>query len=69
MKIPVVIVSRCFNGFVDPVYGYEGGGKHLKELGIIFSNGLNGQKARIKLMVILHLYQDDMTELQKLFDI
>ena len=27
--------------------------KQLKELGAIFSNGLNGQKARIKLLIAL----------------
>ncbi|MFK2824234.1 asparaginase [Bacillus sp. B190/17] len=52
-NIPIVLVSRCFNGIVQDVYGYEGGGKHLKELGVIFSNGLNGQKARIKLLMAL----------------
>jgi L-asparaginase len=51
--IPVVMVSRCYNGYVQDLYGYEGGGKQLKELGIIFCNGLNGQKARIKLIVAL----------------
>lgn len=50
--LPVVIVSRCYNGYVEDVYGYEGGGKQLRELGCIFSNGLNGQKARIKLLVL-----------------
>ncbi|MEH7345338.1 asparaginase [Bacillus sp. JJ1532] len=50
-NIPVVIVSRCFNGIAQDVYSYEGGGKKLKDLGVIFSNGLNGQKARIKLLV------------------
>ncbi|MBD1378637.1 asparaginase [Metabacillus arenae] len=51
--IPIIIVSRCFNGIVQDVYSYEGGGKHLKQLGAIFSNGLNGPKARIKLMIAL----------------
>jgi L-asparaginase len=51
--VPVVLVSRCYNGIVQDVYGYEGGGKHLRDLGVLFSNGLNGQKARIKLMVAL----------------
>lgn len=51
--IPIVLVSRCFNGIAQDVYGYEGGGRMLKELGIIFSNGLNGQKARIKLALAL----------------
>ncbi|MGD7045457.1 asparaginase [Jeotgalibacillus proteolyticus] len=50
-NIPIVLVSRCFNGIAQDVYGYEGGGRHLKEMGVIFSNGLNGQKARIKLMI------------------
>lgn len=54
-NIPVVIVSRCFNGIVQDTYGYDGGGKQLKELGVIFSNGLNGQKARIKLLIALHI--------------
>ncbi|WP_409306034.1 asparaginase [Peribacillus sp. SCS-155] len=52
--IPIVIVSRCFNGIAQDVYGYLGGGKYLKELGVIFSNGLNGQKARLKLLIALH---------------
>ena len=51
--IPVVMVSRCYNGYVQDIYGYEGGGKQLKDLGIVFCNGLNGQKARIRLMVLL----------------
>ncbi len=65
-NIPIVLVSRCFNGIVQDVYSYEGGGKHLKELGAIFSNGLNGQKARIKLMISLEQTKD-LQELQELF--
>lgn len=57
-KIPIVMVSRCFNGFVQDTYGYEGGGKQLRELGVIFSNGLNGQKARIKLMIALQINRE-----------
>ncbi|KMJ59781.1 asparaginase [Bacillus sp. LL01] len=64
--IPVVMVSRCFNGIVQDIYGYDGGGRTLKELGVIFSNGLNGQKARIKLMVALESTRDPV-ELQDLF--
>ncbi|TCS84119.1 asparaginase [Tepidibacillus fermentans] len=67
-KIPIVLVSRSFNGFVDDVYDYEGGGKQLKKLGVIFSNGLNGQKARIKLMVTYHLFKNGQEDLQKYFD-
>ena len=51
--IPVVMVSRCPTGRVLDTYGYEGGGKHLRNLGVIFGKNLPGQKARIKLMLIL----------------
>ncbi|PTX59878.1 asparaginase [Melghirimyces profundicolus] len=56
--IPAVLVSRCYNGFVEDSYGYKGGGKQLKDWGMIFSNGLNGQKARIQLMVALHVSRE-----------
>ncbi|MDS0524953.1 asparaginase [Clostridium sp. SHJSY1] len=52
-NIPVVIVSRCFEGRVFESYGYEGGGKHLRDLGVIFGDNMPGQKVRIKLMVAL----------------
>jgi L-asparaginase len=65
--VPIVLVSRCYNGQVQDVYDYEGGGRQLKELGIVFSNGLNGQKARIKLMVVLQQTRD-FGELQRLFE-
>ncbi|MBM7645315.1 L-asparaginase [Scopulibacillus daqui] len=64
--LPVVIVSRCFNGIVQDVYGYEGGGKQLKSMGVIFSNGLNGPKARLKLMIALEKTKDPK-ELQDIF--
>ncbi|MFT9372616.1 asparaginase [Liquorilactobacillus hordei] len=50
-KIPIVLVSRCFNGIAQEVYSYDGGGIQLSNLGITFCHGLNGQKARIKLLV------------------
>jgi L-asparaginase len=65
-NIPIILVSRCFNGIVQDIYGYEGGGRQLKELGVIFSNGLSGQKARIKLMVALE-QTSDLDELQDIF--
>ncbi len=52
-NIPVVLVSRCLSGFVQPTYSYEGGGKTLRELGVIFAGNLSGQKARLKLLVLL----------------
>ncbi|OTN75529.1 L-asparaginase [Enterococcus sp. 8G7_MSG3316] len=50
-NIPVVLVSRCFNGIAEPVYDYPGGGIELQQLGIIFCNSINSQKARIKLLI------------------
>ncbi|CDG01562.1 Putative L-asparaginase, type II [Clostridium chauvoei JF4335] len=52
-NVPVIIVSRCFEGRVFESYGYEGGGKMLKDLGVIFGDTLPGQKARIKLILAI----------------
>ncbi|HLR35125.1 MAG TPA: asparaginase [Tissierellales bacterium] len=57
-NIPVIMVSRCPTGRVLDSYGYKGGGKHLRELGIILGNNLPGQKARIKLMLALSKTND-----------
>lgn len=51
LNIPVVLVSRCFNGIAQDVYDYQGGGVQLSQMGVTFCHGLNGQKARIKLLV------------------
>lgn len=51
--IPVVLVSRCFNGIAEPVYSYQGGGVDLENKGILFVKELNAQKARIKLLIAL----------------
>ena len=52
-SIPVVFVSRVFNGVTQDVYDYEGGGKRFQQDGVIFTTGLSGQKARVKLMILL----------------
>jgi len=67
-NIPVVLVSRCFNGIAEDIYSYEGGGKKLKDLGVIFSNGLNGQKARIKLLIGL-AHTTDTKKIEDMFKI
>ena len=66
-NIPVILVSRSFNGIVGPIYAYEGGGATLEQKGVIFSNGLNGQKARLKLLIGLsnHLTK---AQLKKYFE-
>ncbi len=65
--IPVVLTSRSPIGRVLDNYGYEGGGHQLKQLGVIFTNGLNGQKARIQLILGLGLYTD-LNMLRTLFE-
>lgn len=48
--VPIVIVSRCPGGRVLDTYGYPGGGKELRRLGVIFGGFLPGPKARLALM-------------------
>lgn len=50
-QIPVVMVSRCYNGVAEPIYDYPGGGIDLERMGVTFCQGLNGPKARIKLLI------------------
>lgn len=64
--IPVVLVSRCFNGIAEGVYGYEGGGKMLEDLGVLFATGINGQKARLKLLIGLN-QEDTKMDLNSFF--
>ncbi|MFZ1289280.1 MAG: asparaginase [Melioribacteraceae bacterium] len=66
-NIPVVLVSRCPAGETLDIYSYEGAGKWLKKSGVIFSDYLNGQKARIKLMLALGKGLKSK-ELQKIFE-
>jgi L-asparaginase len=63
----VVLVSRCYEGAVSPTYGYEGGGRMLKAMGLVFGRDLPGPKARIKLMVALGLTAD-RERLRRLFE-
>lgn len=66
-QIPVILVSRCYQGIVQATYGYEAGGKQLKEMGVIFANGLTGPKARIKLLIALQ-NEYNLESLQKMFE-
>jgi L-asparaginase len=65
-NIPVVLTSRCPKGRVLDNYGYEGGGHHLRTLGVIFTNNLNAQKARIRLMLALGITHK-MNEIENYF--
>jgi L-asparaginase len=66
-NIPVVLVSRCPAGETDKIYGYPGAGKWLHSIGVIFSDYLNGQKARIKLMLALGITKDHQ-KLREIFE-
>ena len=66
-SIPVILTSRCPAGETDYVYSYPGAGKHLHNLGVIFSDYLNGQKARIKLMIVLG-QTNKLSEIKKFFE-
>lgn len=65
-NIPVVMVSRAFNGVTEDVYDYSGGGKQLRQKGVIFAQGLSGVKARVKLLVLLN--SEDEVNLEKAFE-
>ncbi len=65
--IPVVLVSRCPRGSTEDVYGYYGAGRNLHRAGVIFARYLNGQKARIKLMLALGRFTD-MSDIRRSFE-
>jgi L-asparaginase len=65
--LPIVLTSRCGAGSVRERYGYEGGGRGLRDLGLIFGGRLSGVKARIKLMLALG-YTSDREQLRAIFD-
>lgn len=66
-NIPVVLTSRCPAGETDYIYSYPGAGKHLHDLGVIFADYINGQKARIKLMIVLGKTRD-INEIRRYFE-
>jgi L-asparaginase len=51
--LPVVVASRAPRGRVGRTYSYEGGGRHLANLGAIFTGSRRPQQARIDLMLAL----------------
>jgi L-asparaginase len=65
--VAVIMVSRCFKGRVLDSYGYPGGGKELRNAGVIFGDRLPGQKARIKLMLAL-AKTTDLNEIKCIFE-
>lgn len=66
-NVPVVLATRCIEGGVWPIYGYEGGGADLKDKGVILCGRLGGPKARIRLMCALGL-TDDLDTIRDMFE-
>jgi L-asparaginase len=67
-NIPIVLVTRCPAGETESVYSYPGAGVHLRKLGVIFTDFLNGQKARIKLMLALGK-SNNIDDLRRIFEL
>ncbi|MEG1255257.1 asparaginase [Clostridium sp.] len=65
--VAIVIVSRCYKGRVLDSYGYEGGGKQLRNMGVILGESMPGQKARIKLILALGK-TDNLEEIRHIFE-
>ncbi|RQD72582.1 MAG: asparaginase [Tindallia sp. MSAO_Bac2] len=66
-QVTVVMVSRCPTGRVLGTYGYPGGGKELKDMGVLLGGDLPGQKARIKLMLALGV-TSEVEDLRSIFE-
>lgn len=59
--VPIVLATRCIDGQAQGLYDYSGGGKALKTRqvkSIVYSNGLTGPKARLKLAILLEKTKD-----------
>ena len=65
--VHVVLTTRVTEGRVYPVYGGEGGGTSMKNLGVVFGADLLPWKARILLMLALTV-TDDPVEIQAYFE-
>jgi len=66
--VPVVLVSRCFNGIAEPVYAYQGGGSQLYDAGVMFADEVNSQKARLKLIIGLNAGLETPSQLRNFME-
>ena len=64
--VAVVIATRCPTGRTYDDYAYVGAYSDLVRVGCLFADGLNGQKARLRLMAALGA-QQDMQDAKRLF--
>lgn len=66
--VAVVVTSRCGAGRVTDRYGYAGAHRDQAALGCGFAGGLNGQKARIRLMAALGAEKGDRARAMRWFE-
>jgi L-asparaginase len=65
---PVILTSRCYESLVmEDNYAFVGSEKYLRASGAIPAPGLNGPKARIKLILALSLTRD-INRIREIFD-
>lgn len=67
LGIPVVLATRVHAGRVVPAYSYPGSALSMAASNIILAGELTGQKARIKLMIVLGI-TDNVDLIRKYFD-
>ena len=65
--ILIVVASRSPQGGVYPIYAFEGGGRHVFNMGAIFAGRMSGQHARIFLMAALG-HTSDPDQIRELFN-
>jgi L-asparaginase len=66
---PVVLTSRCYESLVtEDNYAFVGSEKYLRESGAIPAPGLNGPKARIKLILALSRTRD-VNQIKDIFNV
>ena len=56
-EVAVAVTTRCPSGWLYDPYRYEGAYHDLLDIGCLLAHGLNGQKARLRLMAALPLAQ------------
>lgn len=64
--VAIVIATRCPAGHIYDQYGYVGAYHDLVRVGCLFADGLNGPKARLRLMAALGAARD-LAEAKRLF--
>jgi L-asparaginase len=62
-----VVTSRCPSGRLGDTYGFMGAYRDLVDSGVLFAHGLNGPKARIRLMAAFDAAERQGVSVQRFF--